>query len=125
MAVLRASVSSRLILQDAKDRNVLRARKPLKQAHDLLACFRVEARHRFIGQQHARPLRERARDGDALRFTSRECASALFSEVHQVELAYTYADRVIGIRGGRVAFDLPRDQVSREAVRRLYVGEAA
>jgi phosphonate transport system ATP-binding protein len=45
--------------------------------------------------------------------------------LHQVELAYTYADRVIGIRDGRTAFDLPRDQVSREAVRRLYVGEAA
>jgi phosphonate transport system ATP-binding protein len=50
---------------------------------------------------------------------------AVLCVLHQVELAYTYADRVIGIRDGRIAFDLPRGQVSREAVRRLYVGEAA
>jgi phosphonate transport system ATP-binding protein len=45
--------------------------------------------------------------------------------LHQVELAYKYADRVIGIRDGRVAFDLPRSQVSRDAVHRLYIHEAA
>jgi phosphonate transport system ATP-binding protein len=45
--------------------------------------------------------------------------------LHQVELAYAYADRVIGIRDGRIAFDLPRSQVSREAVHRLYIHEAA
>ena len=31
----------------------------------------------------------------------------------------------LGIRGGRIAFDLPRGEVSRDAVRRLYVSEAA
>jgi phosphonate transport system ATP-binding protein len=50
---------------------------------------------------------------------------AVLCVLHQVELAYDYADRVIGIRDGRVAFDLPRAQVSREAVRRLYIREAA
>jgi phosphonate transport system ATP-binding protein len=45
--------------------------------------------------------------------------------LHQVELAYSYADRVIGIRDGRIAFDLPRAEVSRDAVRRLYISEAA
>ena len=50
---------------------------------------------------------------------------AVLCVLHQVELAYAYADRVIGIRDGRIAFDLPRSQVSREAVHRLYIHEAA
>jgi len=50
---------------------------------------------------------------------------AVLCVLHQVELAYAYADRVIGIRKGRIAFDLPRGQVSREAVQRLYIHEAA
>ncbi|HZB91137.1 MAG TPA: ATP-binding cassette domain-containing protein, partial [Stellaceae bacterium] len=50
---------------------------------------------------------------------------AVLCVLHQVELAYRYADRVVGIREGRVAFDLPSGEVSREAVRRLYLSEAA
>jgi len=50
---------------------------------------------------------------------------AVLCVLHQVELAYRYADRVVGIRDGRVAFDLPRAEVSREAVRQLYLSEAA
>ena len=50
---------------------------------------------------------------------------AVLCVLHQVELAYTYADRVIGIRAGRLAFDLPRSEVSRETVHRLYLPEAA
>jgi phosphonate transport system ATP-binding protein len=50
---------------------------------------------------------------------------AVLCVLHQVELAYAYADRVLGIRDGRIAFDLPRSQVSREEVHRLYIHEAA
>jgi phosphonate transport system ATP-binding protein len=50
---------------------------------------------------------------------------AVLCVLHQVELAYAYADRVIGIRAGRLAFDLPRSEVSRETVHRLYLPEAA
>jgi phosphonate transport system ATP-binding protein len=50
---------------------------------------------------------------------------AVLCVLHQVELAYAYADRVVGIRDGRIAFDLPCGQVSREAVHRLYIHEAA
>jgi hypothetical protein len=32
---------------------------------------------------------------------------------------------VVGVRGGRVEFDLPREQVSRDSVQRLYIREAA
>jgi len=50
---------------------------------------------------------------------------AVLCVLHQVELAYNYADRVVGIRHGRIAFDLPRNEVSRDAVHRLYIQEAA
>jgi|SRR5277367_3843635 len=50
---------------------------------------------------------------------------AVLCVLHQIELAYAYADRVIGIRDGRSAFDLPRSEVSRQAVHQLYVSEAA
>jgi phosphonate transport system ATP-binding protein len=50
---------------------------------------------------------------------------AVLCVLHQVELAYKYADRVVGIRDGRMAFDLPRGQLSRETVRGLYLNEAA
>jgi phosphonate transport system ATP-binding protein len=50
---------------------------------------------------------------------------AVLCVLHQVELAYAYADRVIGIRAGRIAFDLPKSQLSRETVHRLYLPEAA
>jgi phosphonate transport system ATP-binding protein len=50
---------------------------------------------------------------------------AILCVLHQVELAHTYADRVVGIRNGGVAFDLPRAEVSKDAVRRLYLSEAA
>jgi phosphonate transport system ATP-binding protein len=45
--------------------------------------------------------------------------------LHQIELAYAYADRVIGIRNGQIAFNLPRSELSRDAVRQLYLSEAA
>lgn len=50
---------------------------------------------------------------------------AVLCVLHQVELAYAFADRVVGIRGGRIAFNLPCGQVSREAVHQLYMHEAA
>jgi phosphonate transport system ATP-binding protein len=50
---------------------------------------------------------------------------AVLCVLHQIELAYAYADRVVGIRDGRIVFNLPRSEVSRDAVRRLYIGEAA
>jgi phosphonate transport system ATP-binding protein len=56
---------------------------------------------------------------------AREEELAVVCVLHQVELAYAYADRVIGIRDGRVAFDLPRTGLSRDQVRQLYLTAAA
>lgn len=50
---------------------------------------------------------------------------AVLCVLHQVELAYKYADRVVGIRDGRMVFDLPRAEVSRDEVRDLYLSKAA
>jgi phosphonate transport system ATP-binding protein len=50
---------------------------------------------------------------------------AVLCVLHQVDLAFDHADRVIGIRNGQVAFDQPRDEISRDRIRNLYLSEAA
>jgi phosphonate transport system ATP-binding protein len=50
---------------------------------------------------------------------------AVLCVLHQIELAYAYADRVVGIRDGTIAFDRPCAELSRDAVRQLYLSEAA
>lgn len=50
---------------------------------------------------------------------------AVLCVLHQPELAIRYADRVVGMRDGGVAFDLPSADVPQDAVRRLYLSEAA
>jgi phosphonate transport system ATP-binding protein len=60
-----------------------------------------------------------------LQLLARSQRLAILCVLHQVELAYSYADRVVGVRAGRLAFDLPRGQVPRDTVHRLYVSEAA
>ncbi|HVI90399.1 MAG TPA: phosphonate ABC transporter ATP-binding protein [Dongiaceae bacterium] len=50
---------------------------------------------------------------------------AVLCVLHQVDLAFNHADRVVGIRAGQVAFDLPRDDLSRDRIRNLYLSEAA
>jgi phosphonate transport system ATP-binding protein len=60
-----------------------------------------------------------------LRRLAREENLAILCVLHQIELAQTYADRVVGIRDGRQAFNLPRAELSREQMRGLYLSEAA
>jgi phosphonate transport system ATP-binding protein len=50
---------------------------------------------------------------------------AVLCVLHQVDLAFAYADHVVGMRDGRVEFNQPRAGLSREAVNRLYLAEAA
>ena len=50
---------------------------------------------------------------------------AVLCVLHQVDLAFAYADHVVGMRDGRVEFNQPRAGLSREAVDRLYLAEAA
>jgi phosphonate transport system ATP-binding protein len=44
--------------------------------------------------------------------------------LHDVELAFRYFPRMVALRNGRLAFDSPAAQVSREALDALYAGEA-
>jgi len=60
-----------------------------------------------------------------LRHLAHDDGLAVLCVLHQVDLAFDYADRVVGMRDGRAAFDMPRGRLSREQVQRLYLAEAA
>jgi phosphonate transport system ATP-binding protein len=46
--------------------------------------------------------------------------AALVATLHQVDMALAHFPRIIGLRDGALAFDLPSAQVSREHLARLY-----
>ena len=50
---------------------------------------------------------------------------AVLCVLHQIELAYAYADRIVGIRDGRKIFDERPAELARDSVRYLYVDRAA
>ena len=51
---------------------------------------------------------------------ARERGATLVATLHQVDMALAHFPRVIGLRDGQVAFDLPADQVTRERLAALY-----
>jgi phosphonate transport system ATP-binding protein len=51
---------------------------------------------------------------------ARERGITLMTTMHQVETALAHFDRIVGLRDGVLAFDLPTPQVSREHLLRLY-----
>lgn len=51
---------------------------------------------------------------------AREKHITLVATLHQVDMALTHFDRIIGLSRGHVAFDLPSVQVSRERLAQLY-----
>jgi phosphonate transport system ATP-binding protein len=56
----------------------------------------------------------------ALTAAARERGITLMATMHQVDMALGHFDRVIGLRDGQLAFDLPGSDVSREQLLRLY-----
>jgi phosphonate transport system ATP-binding protein len=66
--------------------------------------------------------------GDVLRVL-RELAHddelAVVCVLHQPDLAFGYADRIVGLQDGRVAFDVPSSAVSQAMVDALYRSESA
>lgn len=60
----------------------------------------------------------------ALTGQCRERGVTLLASLHQVELAREHFPRLIGLREGRVHFDLPTQQVSPDHLRQLYEGSA-
>ncbi|MBH9342954.1 ATP-binding cassette domain-containing protein, partial [Pseudomonas aeruginosa] len=64
--------------------------------------------------------------GHTLALLNREAAargSTLLASLHAVDLALAHFPRVIGIRAGRIAFDLPATEVDRAALDALYANE--
>jgi phosphonate transport system ATP-binding protein len=51
---------------------------------------------------------------------ARERGVTLVATLHQVDVALAHFPRVIGLRDGEVAFDLPAEQVTRERLAALY-----
>jgi phosphonate transport system ATP-binding protein len=51
---------------------------------------------------------------------ARQALSTLVDTLHQVEMALAHFPRIVGLRDGRVAFDLPAAQVTRERLAQLY-----
>jgi phosphonate transport system ATP-binding protein len=60
-----------------------------------------------------------------LRGLAHEHGQAVMCVLHQVDLAFDFADRVVGMYDGRIAFDRRRADLSRDAVQRLYLPKAA
>ncbi len=53
---------------------------------------------------------------------TRRRGATLVASLHQVELAHAQFPRVVGLREGRVRFDLPRAEVTEALLRELYAG---
>ena len=58
---------------------------------------------------------------NALTLAAGERGATVVATLHQVEVALDLFPRIVGMRDGQVAFDLPRAEVSDELLRRLYV----
>jgi phosphonate transport system ATP-binding protein len=58
---------------------------------------------------------------DTLTAAARERGATLVATLHQVDVAVARFERVIGLRDGHLAFDLPATEVTRERLARLYV----
>ena len=55
---------------------------------------------------------------------NREMGISILLNIHHVELALEYADRVIGIRAGRIVYDGPSANVDKTVLNAIYGDEA-
>jgi phosphonate transport system ATP-binding protein len=60
----------------------------------------------------------------ALRQKAATSSTTVLCSLHQVELAREFADRIIGMKAGRVIFDVPASDLDEEAVNQLYLRTA-
>ncbi|HEY1411567.1 MAG TPA: phosphonate ABC transporter ATP-binding protein [Rhodopila sp.] len=60
-----------------------------------------------------------------LRRLAHEQGLAVLCVLHQVDLAFSYADRVVGMRDGQVAFDRQRAHCAMDEIQGLYTARAA
>lgn len=57
---------------------------------------------------------------DTLLSAARERGATLVTTLHQVDVALEHFQRIVGLRDGALAFDLPAAEVTRERLRALY-----
>ena len=60
-----------------------------------------------------------------LKGISRERGIAVLCSLHQVDLAKRYADRIIGLRGGRIVYDGPAEGLTDQALDLIYRCDSA
>jgi phosphonate transport system ATP-binding protein len=65
------------------------------------------------------PTRARQAVG-TLAQVARERGVTLVATLHQVDMALSHFPRIVGLRDGRLAFDLPATEVTRDRLERLY-----
>jgi phosphonate transport system ATP-binding protein len=57
-----------------------------------------------------------------LRKLSHESRKTLLMNLHSVELALSHFPRIVGVRDGRIRFDLPPDRIDDQLLAQLYAG---
>ncbi|MDR0292795.1 MAG: phosphonate ABC transporter ATP-binding protein [Oscillospiraceae bacterium] len=61
---------------------------------------------------------------DDFRRINNDMGITILVNIHHVELALEYADRIIGIRDGTIVFDGATSSVNQEVIREIYAGKA-
>jgi phosphonate transport system ATP-binding protein len=89
------------------------ARLLLSPAKALLVDEPLSALDPALSELTLSTLRDEAASRDA----------TLICSLHQVELALRHFPRIVALRNGRIAFDLPRAQVTQQMIDELYQGE--
>lgn len=61
---------------------------------------------------------------DDFKRINHELSISILINIHHVELALQYVDRIIGIRGGCIVYDGPSSEVTEQILEKIYGGEA-
>lgn len=61
---------------------------------------------------------------DDFRKINKEMNISILINIHHVELALEYTDRIIGIRAGKIVYDGPSSEVTQEILDQIYAGKA-
>lgn len=61
---------------------------------------------------------------ELLRWASKKLGVACFVSLHQVDFALEYSDRIIGLEGGAVLYDGKPDDLTPEAIAKIYQSES-
>ena len=61
---------------------------------------------------------------DDFKKINKEMNITILVNIHHVELALEYADRIIGIRAGKIIYDGKSEEVTEEILNEIYKGKA-